>query len=247
MSKPWVDKPWPLLETPSKTQDTKSHAAIHIADDMAQVHNVLIRGINSIYLQAKQVPAGNGTDAADFLFYIHCYCDLLELHHEAEEEFLFPEITKLAGKPELFQQSIEQHHDFTDGVRRLHEYAKTTSPTEYSGVQVCSIIESFTDALQVHLKAEISDLLSLNYLDDAKLMDIFKRSEKAKKPAKSDEMFPLFFGLVDKDYEGGIHRFPAVPGFVYYLVRYWFARKHASSWRFLPCDFWGQRRELAFA
>lgn len=211
---------------------------------MAQVHNVLIRGINSIYNQAKQVEEPN--DVKDFMFLIHCYCDLIELHHDHEEAFLFPAIVKLADKPDLLNHSVKQHHGFSEGIRRLHEYSKRDD-IEYSGDEICNIIDGFAPALHTHLRDEIQELRALTYLDDKRLMGVFKEAEKGKIPANANEMFPLFFGLVDKDYEGGIHHFPDVPWFVNYLVHYWFAWKHAGSWRFLPCDFWGNRRELLFA
>lgn len=91
------------------------------------------------------------------------------------------------------------------------------------------MLDNISPSLHSRLKEEVENLLKLTYPDERMLMEIFQRSEKEKTPAKSDEMFPLFFGLVDKDYEGGIHRFPGVPGVVYYLGHYWIARKHAGS------------------
>lgn len=33
--------------------------------------------------------------------------------------------------------------------------------------------------------------------------------------------------------------------YIYYFVQYWFSRKYRSSWKFLPCNVWGQPRDLA--
>ncbi len=212
---------------------------------MAQMHNVLLRGLNVIYQQAPHI--SKRTDVVDFLFLIHCYCDLVELHHKVEEEFLFPAISELAGDPDLLTSSVKQHETFSAGIHELHSYATTsTSPDAYSGPALQSLISSFAPALRVHLADEIDALLALRELDSAALMEIHRKAEKAKAPPKADEMFPLFLGLVDADYEGGIQKFPDMPFFMPWIVRYWFARSHWGSWRFLPCDFWGRRRELQF-
>jgi hypothetical protein len=170
-------------------------------------------------------------DITDFLFFIHCYCDLLELHHKAEEEFLFPSISSLAGTPDLLAPSTAQH-------------ATTTSPDAYSGPSLQSLISSFAPALLAHLADEIDALLALRDLDAATLMRIHCEAEKVKVLLRAEEMFPLFFGLVPAGYEDGIHRFPEVPFFVPWVVRFWFARAHWGAWRFLQCDFWARRREL---
>jgi len=219
---------------------------------MANVHNVLIRGINSIYLQAPNIKSP--TDISDFLFFIHCYCDLIELHHKSEEDFLFPKIAELAGEsdpgqPNLFSKSVDQHNAFHDGLHQLHEYSKT-KPEAYSGTKVQEIVNSFAPVLHEHLSDEIEELLELKKLDSAALMKIHKDAEKHKEPEKAEEMFPLFFGLVDKTYEGGIPDFPPMPGFVQFfmpwVLYYWIGRTYKGAWRFLPCDFWRQPRPLEF-
>jgi hypothetical protein len=77
-------------------------------------------------------------------------------------------------------------------------------------------------------------------------MKIHVDAEKAKTPEKADKMFLLFFGLMDKTYEGSNHHFPLVPAFVSWIVHYWYARKRRGACQFLPCDFWGQPQPLQF-
>ena len=61
-------------------------------------------------------------------------------------------------------------------------------------------------------------------------------------------MFPIVFGVIDHSYEGGIHKgvWPPIPGFVHYVIMYWYGRRHAGSWRFSPCDGYGNPRPLMF-
>jgi len=57
---------------------------------------------------------------------------------------------------------------------------------------------------------------------------------------------PLVFGTADRNYEGGMHNFPAVPFFVPYVIHYVFSAKHRGVWQYNPCTSWGDRKELAF-
>jgi hemerythrin-like domain-containing protein len=80
--------------------------------EMANVHNLLLRGLNSIYLQAPHItlPA----DIADLLLYTKAWADTVHHHHSHEESILFPRIDALAkeaGVPEsLMNPNVDQHH-----------------------------------------------------------------------------------------------------------------------------------------
>jgi hypothetical protein len=56
----------------------------------------------------------------------------------------------------------------------------------------------------------------------------------------------MVMGCIDDTYEGGIHKglFPQSPFFVPYLVKYWYERRHAGTWKFSPCDGFGKPRPL---
>jgi len=56
---------------------------------------------------------------------------------------------------------------------------------------------------------------------------------------------PMVLGLCDKTFEGG-NSWPVMPWIAPYIVHYLFGRKHARSWKFLPCDTWRTPRPLAF-
>lgn len=60
---------------------------------MANVHNMIIRGLNSIYLQAPHVKPG---DVPSFMQYCIQWYLLLEVHHKGEETDFFVKIEKVA-------------------------------------------------------------------------------------------------------------------------------------------------------
>lgn len=198
--KPWADGPYPLIETPSKTQDIvtatsiphvplahgtqKSHAAIHAASEMTHVHNVIIRGVNSIYLQAPNVR--NPSDIKDFLHFVTLWGDFVDRHHETEEESIFPDLETFTGEKGLMQHSVDQHQAFHSGLQKLKDYASSTAPEDYSSDKLKSIIDGFGPTLQEHLVEEIDALLALKKYDSDELIKVWKVSEvKARAKTRS--------------------------------------------------------------
>lgn len=53
-------------------------------------------------------------------------------------------------------------------------------------------------------------------------------------------------GTIDNHYEAGMDKvvFPPFPFFVPYLVKHWYERRYAGSWRFSHCNGWGSPRPL---
>jgi hemerythrin-like domain-containing protein len=73
---------------------------------MALGHNVIIRGLNSIYKQALHI---GPEDKADFIQYAKCWHEVLDGHHRMEETALFPEIEKKTGEKGIMDVNVEQH------------------------------------------------------------------------------------------------------------------------------------------
>ncbi len=66
---------------------------------MALSHNVLIRALNSIILQAPHITPDN---APDFIHYALCWAEVLDAHHEMEETGLFPAMSGLRARRGLW-------------------------------------------------------------------------------------------------------------------------------------------------
>lgn len=242
----WADRPWPLLTSPQgEGQDVNSHFSVFMATDMCHVHNLLIRGLNSIYLQAPYVKTLS--DIADLFFYTKALIACIKAHHDGEEEHLFPGLVAYTGNSNIMSVNQEQHAAFHDGLKQLNEYCSSTPPAQHSYKKFLGIIDSFAKPLYTHLSDEISTILALKDIPDKDLKDLWAKAERHINDVGSfDEMFPLAFGCVDKGFEAGQHKFPPAPGFMSFVVKYWFARKHKSVWRFNPCDMWGTPRSLHF-
>ena len=78
---------------------------------MALLHNAIIRGYNSIYLQAPYV---QDTDKADFIGYCQTWFKFVKSHHDDEEFNLFPKIKELLGDEGVWTETHKEHgmHSF---------------------------------------------------------------------------------------------------------------------------------------
>lgn len=94
--KPWANQPWPLIETPSTTHHI-THPALHIANEVALVHNAMIRGLNSIYLQAPHVRQTQ--DIVDLLFLTQSWTTWLLDYHNLKESTMLPGFESVLGVP----------------------------------------------------------------------------------------------------------------------------------------------------
>ena len=80
---------------------------------MALSHNVIIRGLNSIY---RQAPHLKPDDHSDFIAYSKCWFQVLNAHHTSEETSLFPQIEAKTAEKGVMEANIEQHRWSTQTI-----------------------------------------------------------------------------------------------------------------------------------
>ena len=148
---------------------------------MALAHNGILRGLNSIYLQAPHLPDDKDRDATirDFLTYCQCWCESMHHHHKAEETVFFPSIEQVSNVPGIMENNIEQHRAFTPGFDRFQEHARTCVPSDYDGRKIRSLIEAFAEPLTQHLRDEIETLRALDKYDSERIRQAYRRFEKS--------------------------------------------------------------------
>lgn len=76
------------------------------ASHMALVHNVLIHGYNSIWLQAPRIKYA---DVPDFIGYCLSWYETVKGHHDSEEEVLFPLIEEATGVQGIMDDDKAEH------------------------------------------------------------------------------------------------------------------------------------------
>jgi hemerythrin-like domain-containing protein len=126
---------------------------------MTLAHNMTVRHLNAIYLQATGVH--DATDIRDFLFFCATWVDELHAHHSGEESILFPMLHIFTGISGVMAESEEQHRAFMEGVDRLAGYVQDTSVAQYSGAELRAIIRTFAGPLLRHLRDEPVQLLEI--------------------------------------------------------------------------------------
>lgn len=240
----WADTPFPLIPTPlGKTPLSEAHGSLYMAQGMAHLHNMILRGLNSIHQQAPYV--SSPTDIADFLTFTNHWVTQLSHHHHVEETKFFPDLEALTG--ESMQPNVEQHRAFEKGLEELGSWAKSTTPSSYSSTTLRSIISSFGPTLRTHLADEIPTLLALSPYDSTALKKIWNAAgNHAKRTGEVSVAVPMMAGTYDVTYEGGAVSDVGLPWIVGVLNGWVFSRKYAGAWRFLPCDGYGRPRALAF-
>ncbi|KAF2118011.1 hypothetical protein BDV96DRAFT_407548 [Lophiotrema nucula] len=245
MNSQWADQPYSLISTSPFSKDS-SHAAYYVATQMALAHNGILRGLNSIFLQATIISDQDLVTKRDFLTYCQCWCESMHHHHEAEEEIFFPSIEQISGVEGIMERNIDQHRAFAPGFELFQKYSQTCLPEDYDGRKLRTLVEGFAEPLTRHLHDEIETLRALDKFDSQRIRQAYQRFEKSLMNTDNYRIAPLVFGTADRSFEGGMHDFPSVPFFVPYIIHYLFARRYRGAWRFNPCTIWRDRRELAF-
>ncbi|KAM0351709.1 hypothetical protein ACHAPU_002719 [Fusarium lateritium] len=257
--KPWVDGPFTLIgaSKAGDSLDNRATGARECAAGMTVVHNLFLRGVNAIYLQAVNVSQrGSKKDKLDFACFAWSWSEEVLHHHDAEETDIFPEINRITGVPGLMDANIEEHHLFHEGLDVFRDYIGKVKKEEeeLDGEKLIKIIDSFMPILRTHLENEIETLVGLEKYADKCDWGVWfekKGAELGKKAMSTstarNELLPLAMVLHDKTFEGGIWQdFPPLPWIALVAVRWLFVGKHKDWWRFSGCDSYGVPKDLPF-
>jgi len=146
---------------------------------MSLAHNGIIRGLNSIYLQAPYLPPGDAFTARDFLTYCQSWSESMHHHHDAEEKTFFPDIESISSVEGLMKSNVEQHRAFTPGFETFEAYCRSCAPQDFDGQKLRSLVEGFAEPLVQHLHDEIQTLRALNKYDSTRILQAYRRLEKS--------------------------------------------------------------------
>lgn len=156
---------------------------------MTRAHNALLRGLNSILLQAPNVPSAGSEgyrsqDVKDLLSFVRCWIKMVNHHHAVEEEYIFPAMAEFSADPNLLETPQHEHGLFQDGLKRLLAYTEATRPEEYrweGGMK--DLMDAFSKHLTNHLYAEIDLFMGFHTLDSEGYREVWQRSWSASSQA----------------------------------------------------------------
>ena len=131
---------------------------------MANVHNTFIRALNTIYLQAPYI--NTPALASDFLEYCRCLGPLIKLHHDAEEQLLFPQLEKMSEGRISMSDNLHQHEAFHPQLDAFNQYSSGTKPEDFSGDKMRKLLDALAPELLKHLREEIPTLMQFREYGD---------------------------------------------------------------------------------
>lgn len=238
--------PFKLIETPIHAQKTVKpyDQYLEAASGMALGHNAIIRGLNSIYLQAPNITS---EDALDFINYAKCWHEVVNGHHEMEETFLFPNIETKTGEKGIMEKDVEQHHAFLPGLKAYKSYLDTCSNNQdsFSGTHLNQLIDAFAPKLLEHLHDEIPSLVSLSRFGDKLPLRNMIAAGGRKTEQSLTGGTAFFFRNLDFDFEEGLWgRWPPVPAPVWFVLQKTAVAWNGRWWRFASADANGHLKEL---
>ncbi|KAH7018610.1 hemerythrin HHE cation binding domain-containing protein [Microdochium trichocladiopsis] len=250
MAPVYADHPYNLIPSPKARipEGEIDDEVTQLSTEMVNVHNCIIRGLNSIYLQAPHIKP---KDEKTFLNYVEQWYNLVHAHHSSEESHIFPILETMAGEKGIMDANIEQHQIFEKGVEALHTYIKACliDQEAYDGAKVQKLVDGFGKDLFDHLRDEITTLMGLRRFGEERLQNLMARFAHVGKETMA-KVGMLSGGLCvltnhDVAYEGGLHRaFPPAPPVILWGLRsvgYW---RHSDWWKYAACDRLGNLQSL---
>ncbi|VBB80616.1 Putative protein of unknown function [Podospora comata] len=254
MAPVYADHPFPPIQTPVFAAKQDPHAKVdsfdRAASEMANAHNLMIRGLNSIYLQAPHITA---PDVKPFCRYIAAFTNLIHVHHHGEETHFFPEVERLSGVEGIMETNVHQHGVFKKGLHDLDDYINgvLADKQEYDGKGVVQMIDVFGKSLVEHLRDEIPTLQRLREVDGEgrKMAEAIERimGEEGESSMKALGMPGMLwcFANLDIHVEDDIWLdWPAAPGPVKFLYRNVFWWVYTDLRKFGSVDRNGKLRAL---
>ena len=77
---------------------------------MSHIHNAILRGYNTIYLQAPHV---REVDKTAFVGYAQTWYRFIKSHHDDEEAELFPKVEDMLRSKDIWKETHEEHGNNT--------------------------------------------------------------------------------------------------------------------------------------
>ncbi|KIM41577.1 hypothetical protein M413DRAFT_151442 [Hebeloma cylindrosporum] len=228
------EEPWELISAlPSIpfVQTLASDIQGLFAADMSLIHNVFIRGLNSIW---RNAPLVKPNDVGAFAGYSLTCMNAIQQHHHGEETLIFPYLqTKLD-----MAHNIEQHEGFHAGMDAFEEYMKKVQTNEetFDAEKTRELLKAFADPLVQHLHEEISTLSPgrMKAFDDDQegVKNMYQQLEEHIKtqPGKLT-VFPFVMSHHDPKLAPN---WPPAPAPILWFSRNIAPWRHRSYWKFSP-------------
>jgi hypothetical protein len=223
------------------------------ATHMAHIHNAILRGYNTIYLQAPYIQE---TDKPAFIGYAQTWYRFVKSHHDDEEAELFPKVEEILDSKDIWKETREEHESFLGGLADYNAYLTSLpSPQSFNGKELQNIMSSFQTPFSHHFHHEISTIASFadhlsapapNTPEAEHAATIFKAwGKKTVTKAGTFDVVPFFLMNLDATFEEGKWaKWPPMPAPVRWGLVNVAGSVHWAWWKFASCDGGGRPKEL---
>ncbi|KAI1373022.1 hypothetical protein F4677DRAFT_430766 [Hypoxylon crocopeplum] len=240
----WANTPIKLVTTPqyeTKKTDIFTTGATH----MALLHNAILRGFNSIYLQAPHVKP---TEKHDFIGYSLTWHKFVASHHDDEEATLFPKVEEVLKDNTIWAATHKEHEAFLGGLAKFEKYLRGVEPrpAEFDGTELVKIMDGFRDSFEAHFQSEIGTIARLadhanapkpGTPEEAAAAATFKSWGKSTvTKAGTLDVVPFFLLNLDGTAEDGVWaNWPPIPAPVKWGLVNLAGAYHSRWWKFSSC------------
>ncbi|KAF2672247.1 hypothetical protein BT63DRAFT_411532 [Microthyrium microscopicum] len=150
----------PEAENLPKLSASDFHKYNQMAEMMQSYHNHFRQTWTAMHNACSTGKRPSNMTLKQFLAYCMTFCRQLTMHHNIEEEYIFPD---LGRKMPIFQDTQlmkEQHKGIHAGLDRFEHYLNQCreGEREYRASELKEIMDSFGDVLWAHLDAEVEQL-----------------------------------------------------------------------------------------
>jgi hemerythrin-like domain-containing protein len=249
-----ADGPMRLVATP-RYETGRTDVFSTTASHMALLHNVIIRGFNSIYLQAIHVQEA---DRADFVGYARAWYTMVKAHHDDEEDCLFRKVEEVIGDRSIFTPAYMEYKSI---LPRLEEYnlylSSLPSPSRFSGTKLVRLMDAFRQPLEQHLHSEVAAIAAIAThpqvapldANSAEIKAINKAtsswSRNATTKAGSTDVIPFILMNMDSTFEGGLwSSWPNMSWAYKWVMLTLGGSWNGGWWLFTSCDVAGKPQRL---
>lgn len=131
--------------------------------DMVAVHDALRRVLRTAPDVIGRIPAGDDDRVAVVASYFANALAFLHVHHEGEDELLWPKLLERVEDPELVARIAAQHGDVTGALAESEATLATWagSPTAANGEALTAALGALDAVLSPHLAEEEAMILPL--------------------------------------------------------------------------------------
>lgn len=221
------------------------------------LYNAMLRGINSLFLQAPFITALG--DIVDFLFLAQSWAGWVRQHRDHLRTRMYPCFEEVLAEPGALTANLEETESFLPALEDLASYAAQARdrPETYDAAKLLRIIEDLAPRLRHYFGAQLVAMMDMMTLcgrpgsaqGEARSVALLQSYQQLERELQSstDHLIvpPMMIRLRDSTFEGGSD-WPKLSVLAVHQIADRLSAAHAGAWRFLPCTVWGKPRPLPF-